>query len=93
MNLSKKSRYGLRALIDLSVNSKFSHVALAAIAERNDISQQYLDQIFSALKKAGIVRSVKGPQGGYMLAEDSGNISVSDILKALEGDYLIGSVK
>ena len=54
MNFSKKSRYGLRALIDLSVYSKESHVALAAIAERNSISPQYLEQVFAALRKAGI---------------------------------------
>ena len=63
MNFSKKSRYGLRALIDLSVYSKESHVALAAIAERNSISPQYLEQVFAALRKAGIIKSVKGPQG------------------------------
>ena len=62
MNFSKKSRYGLRALIDLSVYSKESHVALAAIAERNSISPQYLEQVFAALRKAGIIKSVKGPQ-------------------------------
>ena len=61
MNFSKKSRYGLRALIDLSVYSKESHVALAAIAERNSISPQYLEQVFAALRKAGIIKSVKGP--------------------------------
>ena len=53
MNFSKKSRYGLRALIDLSVYSKESHVALAAIAERNSISPQYLEQVFAALRRAG----------------------------------------
>ena len=76
MNFSKKSRYGLRALIDLSVYSKESHVALAAIAERNSISPQYLEQVFAALRKAGIIKSVT-------------KISVAEILRALEGDYLI----
>ena len=57
MNFSKKSRYGLRALIDLSVYSKESHVALAAIAERNSISPQYLEQVFAALRKAGIIKA------------------------------------
>ena len=88
MNFSKKSRYGLRALIDLSVYSKESHVALAAIAERNSISPQYLEQVFAALRKAGI-KSVKGPQGGYLLAKPATKISVAEILRALEGDYLI----
>ena len=83
MNFSKKSRYGLRAMIDLSVYSKESHVALAAIAERNSISPQYLEQVFAALRKAGIIKSVKGPQGGYLLAKPATKISVA------EGDYLI----
>ena len=91
MNFSKKSRYGLRALIDLSVYSKESHVALAAIAERNSISPQYLEQVFAALRKAGIIKSVKGPQGGYLLAKPATKISVAEILRALEGDYLIKS--
>ena len=90
MNFSKKSRYGLRALIDLSVYSKESHVALGkAIAERNSISPQYLEQVFAALRKAGIIKSVKGPQGGYLLAKPATKISVAEILRALEGDYLI----
>ena len=69
MKLSMKSRYGLRALIDLSVNSKNEQVALGGIAERNNISPQYLEQVFAALRKAGIIKSVKGPQGGYLLAK------------------------
>lgn len=62
MRLSKKSRYGIRALIDLSVSSKTEHVALGDIAERNNISPQYLEQMFASLRRAGIVKSLKGPQ-------------------------------
>lgn len=87
MKFSKKSRYGLIALIDLSVNSKTDHVALNSIAERNGLSSQYLEQIFAALRRAGIVKSVKGPQGGYLLGREAGKITVSEILEALEGDY------
>ena len=87
MKFSKKSRYGLIALIDLSVNSKTDHVALNSIAERNGLSSQYLEQIFAALRRAGIVKSVKGPQGGYLLSREAGKITVSEILEALEGDY------
>ena len=87
MRLSKKSRYGLRALIDLSVNSKREHVSLNSIAERNDISPQYLEQIFASLRRAGIVRSVKGPQGGYYLNHAADRITVLSILEALEGSY------
>lgn len=91
MKLSKKSRYGLRALIDLAVNSKTDHVSLNSIAERNDISLQYLEQIFASLRRAGIVKSIKGPQGGYLLSRPAGRITVADILEALEGSYQIES--
>ena len=67
MKLSMKSRYGLRALIDLAINSKTEQVALNSIAERNKISPQYLEQVFASLRKAGIVKSIKGSQGGYFL--------------------------
>lgn len=89
MRLSKKSRYGLRALIDLSVHSKTEHVSLNNIAERNGISLQYLEQVFASLRRAGIVKSVKGPQGGYLLGYPAAKITVSQILEALEGPYEI----
>lgn len=89
MKLSKKSRYGLRALIDLTINSRNGHVALKSIAERNDISPQYLEQVFASLRKADIVKSVKGPQGGYLLSREPEKITISEILEALEGNYLV----
>ena len=63
MNLSKKSRYGITALIDLAVYAKDQCVQLSSIAERNNISVKYLEQIFSSLRKSGLVRSVKGTTG------------------------------
>ncbi|MDD2980975.1 MAG: Rrf2 family transcriptional regulator [Hespellia sp.] len=87
MKLSKKSRYGLRALVDLAVHSKSEHVALYSIAERNHISQQYLEQVFASLRRAGIVKSIKGSQGGYLLSKPSKTITAADILTALEGEY------
>lgn len=87
MKLSQKTRYGLRALIDLSVNSKTDTVTSASIAGRNDISPQYLEQVFASLKRAGIVKSVKGKSGGYYLANDAGKITLASIIEALEGDY------
>jgi len=89
MKLSKKSRYGLRALIDLAVYSENGHVALNSIAERNQISPQYLEQVFASLRKAGIVRSVKGAQGGYLLNDSPENITIASILEVLEGSYLL----
>ena len=87
MKLSKKSRYGLRALIDLAVNSRTELVSLGSIAQRNDISAQYLEHVFSALRKAHIVKSMKGSQGGYFLERDTKEITVAQIVEALEGTY------
>lgn len=86
MKLSTKGRYGLRAMVDLALNSSGDHVSLCNIAERQSISENYLEQVFSILRKAGLVRSVKGAQGGYILAEQPGDIKVGTILRALEGN-------
>ena len=87
MKLSKKSRYGLRALIDLAVNSRTEQVSLGSIAQRNDISAQYLEHVFSGLRKAHIVKSIKGSQGGYFLEKAPELITVAEIVEALEGSY------
>lgn len=89
MKISTKGRYGLRALIDLTVNSKNGHVSLVNIANRNQISIHYLEHVFSSLKRGGIVKSVKGAQGGYVLAEPPENTTVAQIILALEGSYRI----
>ena len=87
MKLSKKSRYGLRALIDLALNSRTELVSLGSIAQRNDISAQYLEHVFSALRKGHIVKSMKGSQGGYFLEREPEEITVAQIVEALEGTY------
>lgn len=89
MKISTKGRYGLRAMLDLAVNSGGTHVSLFNIAERQNISVNYLEQVFSQLRKSGLVNSVKGAQGGYMLADSPSKISVGDILKSLEGDLVV----
>ena len=89
MKLSTKGRYGVRALIDISVYSDGEHISLNSIAERQGISENYLEQVFSALRKAGIVKSVKGAQGGYILADRPENITVGKILRVLEGELSI----
>ncbi len=86
MKLSTKGRYGLRAVLDLAMNGKNEAAALSGIAERQDISISYLEQLIAKLKKAGIVNSIRGAQGGYILARNPEEISVGDILRALEGD-------
>ncbi len=89
MKISTKGRYGLRAMIDLAVHSRGEHVALYSIAERQGISVNYLEQVFSVLRKAGLVKSVKGAQGGYVLSEDPAEITVGNILRVLEGSLSI----
>lgn len=89
MKLSKKSRYGIISLIDLSINSKNGHVKLSSIAERNDISLQYLEQVFAGLRRHGIIKSIKGAQGGYLLNQSAKDITVASIIEALDGTYKI----
>jgi Rrf2 family protein len=86
MKLSTKGRYGLRAVLDLALNGESEAVALSGIAERQGISISYLEQLIAKLKRAGIVNSIRGAQGGYILAKKPEDISVGDILRALEGD-------
>ena len=93
MKFTKKTRYGFQALIDLSVNMKDGPVALNSIAERNHISLQYLEQVFAGLRRAGIVKSMKGSQGGYQLKEEADRITAAMIVRALEGDYHIEGLK
>ncbi len=92
MKMSTKGRYGLRAMLDLAINSGSGHVALNTIAERQDISTNYLEQVFSTLRKAGLVVSIKGAQGGYVLADSLNRITVGQILRALEGDLAVVKV-
>ena len=86
MKLSTKGRYGLRALIDLAQYSgEESPVSITSISARQNLSERYLEQLMSMLKKAGLVKSVRGAGGGYVLAKAMEEISVGDILRALEG--------
>ncbi len=89
MKLSTKGKYGLRAMLDIAVHSTGDHVSLYSIAQRQNISVNYLEQVFSSLRKAGLVKSVKGAQGGYVLAENPDDIMVGTILRALEGDLSV----
>ena len=88
MKLSTKGRYGLRAMVDLAVTCEEGPVPIQAIAKRQDLSEKYLEQLLGMLKKAGLVKSIRGNQGGYQIAGDTADISVGDILRALEGDLL-----
>lgn len=86
MKISTKGRYGLRAVLYLALHADQGHVALHQIADAQQLSVGYIEQIFSTLRRSGIVKSVKGAQGGYVLAESPQQIRVSQILRALEGE-------
>jgi len=86
MKLSTKGRYGLRAVLELAVHESDEAVALSLIAERQRISMNYLEQLIPKLRKAGIVKGIRGAQGGYLLTMPADQISIGDILRALEGD-------
>ena len=85
MKLSTKGRYGLRALIDLAQYGEKEAVSIQSISARQQISDSYLEQLVRKLKKAGLVTSLRGAQGGYRLAKPAEEISVGDVLRALEG--------
>lgn len=89
MKLSTKARYGLRAVVDLAANHRNNPVPMTRIAGRQGISRKYLHAILSLLKSAGLVRSVRGAQGGYALARDPSEIHVLDVLEALEGSLSV----
>ena len=84
MKLSTKGRYGLRALVDLAVHGEEAPVSIQSIAVRQNISERYLEQLMGAMKKANLVTSTRGAQGGYRLARPAREISVGDVLRALE---------
>lgn len=88
MKLSTKGRYGLRAMVDLGIYSECEPVSISSIAARQQISDRYLEQLFGKLKKAGLVSSSRGAQGGYQLARRPEEISAGDILRVLEGDLM-----
>ncbi|MCG8509287.1 MAG: Rrf2 family transcriptional regulator [Rhodospirillales bacterium] len=84
MRLSTKGRYAVMAMVDLASNSRGRPVALADIAERQEISLSYLEQLFGKLRKGGLVRSVRGPGGGYLMSRDPSDTRVADIIMAVD---------
>mgnify|MGYP005814714525 CR=1 FL=1 len=85
MNISTRGRYGVMAMAELAMQHGSGPVPLKTIAERQGLSENYLEQLFASLRKAGLVRSVRGATGGYLLARDPAQISVGDVLRVLEG--------
>lgn len=85
MRVSTRSDYGLRALIELADDYGRGPLQSSEIALRRHIPEQYLDQLLTSLRKAGFIRSVRGPSGGHELVRDPNTISVRDVIEALEG--------
>ncbi len=85
MLVSTRGRYGLRSMVDIAINATTGPVPLRAIAERQGISESYLEQVFALLRKAGLVKAVRGSYGGYVLTRPPDNITVGEIIHALEG--------
>ena len=84
MKLSAKGRYAVMAICDLATSTDGRPVALAEIAERQDISLSYLEQLFAKLRRAGVVKSVRGPGGGYLHARPLKDITIASIVAAVE---------
>jgi len=83
MRLTTKGRYAVTAMLDLALHQHEGPVRLAGISDRQDISLSYLEQLFAQLRRRGLVKSVRGPGGGYRLAKDSAGISVAEVIAAV----------
>lgn len=84
MRLTTKGRFAVTAMIDLTRHQENGPVSLAGISERQDISVAYLEQLFSKLRRKNLVKSIRGPGGGYILANDATDITVADIVFAVD---------
>jgi Rrf2 family iron-sulfur cluster assembly transcriptional regulator len=84
MKLSTRGRYAVMAMVDLAQSGKGRPVSLAEIAERQGISQSYLEQLFAKLRRADLVKSVRGPGGGYTLADQPHDIRISEVILAVD---------
>ncbi|MFZ5647915.1 MAG: RrF2 family transcriptional regulator [Bacillota bacterium] len=85
MRLSTRGHYGLKAMFDLAQHYGADPIPLKSVAERQNISEHYLEQLIAVLRKAGLVRSVRGAQGGYILARPPEQIHVGEVIRVLEG--------
>jgi len=85
MKLSTRTRYGVRAILELAGNQNKGPLRIKTIAHRQDISVKYLEQLMTILRTAGFVRSIRGSKGGYILAKAANQIKLGDVFNALEG--------
>ncbi len=84
MRMSTKGRFAVNAMIDLALREQAGPVALASISQRQEISLSYLEQLFGRMRRLGLVESTRGPGGGYRLGRASSDISVADIVQAVD---------
>lgn len=89
MRLTTKGRYAVTAMLDLAIHDQGQPTALADIADRQDLSLSYLEQLFSLLRRAGLVSSVRGPGGGYRLARGADQINVADVIGAVDEEVSV----
>ncbi len=85
MKLSTKGKYGVKALFELAMHEGAGPMSLKTIAERQGLSEHYLEQLAAPLRKAGLINSIRGAQGGYVLSRPANEITVGDIIRVLEG--------
>lgn len=85
MKLSTKGRYGVKAMVDLAIHHGENPVSIKTISQRQNISEYYLEQLFSPLRKADLVKSIRGAQGGYILNREPKDITIADVMDVLEG--------
>jgi len=88
MSFSTRGRYGTRAMLELALNYGKGPVPLKDVAKRQELSQKYLDQLVMSLKTIGLVRSIRGARGGYVLARSPAQIKLSEVIRALDGPIL-----
>lgn len=91
MKLSTKGRYGVKAMVDLAIHYGEEPVSIKIISERQNISEYYLEQLFSPLRKSNLIKSVRGAQGGYVLSRHPKDITIAEIMEVLEGPIEISN--
>jgi len=89
LRLTTKGEYGVRAMLEIAKNYDFGPITIKEISERQEVSVAYLEQILNKLRRAGLIDSLKGPGGGYVLAEKPEEVSIGKILKTLEGPFAV----
>lgn len=85
MKLSTKGRYGVKAMVELAINYGSDPISIKTISSRQNISECYLEQLCALLRKAGLIKSIRGAQGGYVLNREPKDITIADIMAVVEG--------